>query len=120
MSRWNFRRNLDTQAREGNVAKEVERQTDAKVTGTVEPYQGTDSGDLLPHVPNSSIYNRPDWTDLRPPASTRTQEIWAKIIQPYRATLLARLWLTWAWWRPVVLLLIIGTIAVILWIAISG
>jgi hypothetical protein len=101
------------------VAKEVERQTDARVTGTVQPYQGADPGDLLPHVPNSQVYNRPDWTELRPPANSRFQEVWSKLIMPYRASLLTRLWLTYAWWRPMILLLIIATIAFLLWIAIS-
>lgn len=102
------------------MAKEVERRTEPRVTGTVQPYQGADPGDLLPHVPNATVYNRPDWTELRPPANSRVQEIWAKIIFPYRASLLTRLWLTYAWWRPVILFLIIGTIAILLWIVISG
>lgn len=101
------------------MAKEVERQTDARVTGTVQPYQGADPGDLLPHVPNSQVYNRPDWTELRPPASSRVQDIYAKWVMPYRAFLLGQLWLTYAWWRPVILLLILGTIALLLWIVIS-
>jgi len=101
------------------VAKEVERQTEARVTGTVQPYQGADPGDLLPHVPNSQVYNRPDWTELRPPANSRMQELWSKVIMPYRAQLLGQLWLTYAWWRPVILLLILGTITFLLWIAIS-
>jgi hypothetical protein len=101
------------------MAKEVERRTDARVTGTVQPYQGADPGDLLPHVPNAQVYNRPDWTEMRPPANSRVQEWWSKLIMPYRASLLTRLWLTWAWWRPAILLLILGTIALLLWIVIS-
>jgi hypothetical protein len=96
------------------VAKEVERQT-----GSVQPYQG-DGSDLLPQAPaRAERYNRPDWTELRPPADTGLQEAWSKIISPYRASLLARLWLTFAWWRPVVLLLILATIAFLVWIVIT-
>jgi hypothetical protein len=107
------------------MAKDVERRPDARVTrttqatGTVQPYQGNDPGDLLPHVPNSQTYNRPDWTELRPPANSRPQELWSKLIMPYRASLLTRLWLTYAWWRPLILLLILATIALLLWIVIS-
>ncbi len=100
------------------MAKEVERQTDARVTGTVQPYQGADPGDLLPHVPNSHVYNRPDWTELRTPANSRGQEFWSKIILPYRAWLLGNLWITYAWWRPVILLLVLGTLALLLWIVV--
>jgi len=97
------------------VAREVERHT----SGTVQPYQGVDPSELLPYVPNSVTYDRPDWTELRPPANTRTQEFWAKVIQPYRAILLFQLWLTYAWWRPVIAMLIIATLAVLTWIVIG-
>lgn len=102
------------------MAKDMERHEQTRVTGSVQPYQGGNPGDLLPHTPRGERYDRPDWTALRPPADTRWQEGWAKIVQPYRATLLARLWLTFTWWRPVVGLLIIGTITFLLWIVITG
>lgn len=98
------------------MAKEVER----RIVATVQPYQGSDPGELLPHVPNSDVYDRKDWTELRPPANTRVQEAWSKIATPYRAFLLFQLWLTYAWWRPAIFLLTLGTIATLLWIIITG
>lgn len=98
------------------MAKEVERHTGA----VVQPYQGTDPTDLLPHVPNSSTYDRPDWTELRPPANSRIQELWSKLATPFRAIMLFGLWLSYAWWRVAVFWLTLGTIALLLWIIVTG
>lgn len=98
------------------MGSEVERH----VTGTVRPYQGSDPGDLLPHVPNAQVYDRPDWTELRPPANSRIQELWSKIATPFRGLMLFGLWLSYAWWRVAIFWLTLGTIATLLWIIITG
>ena len=98
------------------MAKEVERH----VTATVRPYQGNDPSELLPHVPNAHVYDRQDWTELRPPANSRIQELWSKFMIPFRGLMLFGLWLTYAWWRVAIFLLTLGTIATLLWIIITG
>lgn len=93
---------------------EVERH----VRGQATPYGG-DPGGLLPYVPTGQFIDRQDFTVARPPANTRLQEGWAKVITPYRRTLLFRLWLTFAWWRPLILFLALATIAVLIIVAVA-
>lgn len=85
----------------------------------VEPYRGADPGEMLPYVPTGTYVDRQDWTALRPPANTRTQEAWSKIATPFRGFLLFLLWLTYAWWRPVIAALIMATLFLLI-MAISG
>lgn len=94
---------------------EIERH----VRGRVEPYNGVEPGELLPYVPSGQFVDRQDYTVARPPANTRIQEKWSKVITPYRRTLLFRLWITYTWWRPAILFLILATIATLIIVAVA-
>lgn len=73
--------------------------------GLVEPMQKTGSGsrniDPVPYVPMpiDGRYDAPDFVELIPPADTEFQELWSKVVMPFRALALAFLWVTWRWWR---------------------
>jgi hypothetical protein len=95
------------------MAKDLEQ----RGRGTVAPI-ATGGDQLMPFVPaprsSGSGATDKDYLAVRPPANGRIQAKWSAIITPYRATLHFRLWITFTWWRVMLLVsVIIGVIVLI-------
>lgn len=75
-----------------------------------------DEQEYYPHPTPVRYKDVEDYLLITPPSvsgwAEKIQERWIVIIRPYRATLVARLWITAYWWRPCIVISIIGAVAI--------